>query len=423
MNQHQVAARQPPPASDGQSRTLQWRGDDTEGDPDRTADDDDRSEGPRLKRRKTTRLSLKQRLSAGEVESGGSARVRLPTKHEDGAPKASNPRDAASGMGHATLVMGHASECGRKEVLTSFEAQLAIAKRKAREKLLVPGGRDQRQSDYNYARLGVVAVDLLFDSTGNCVVHGQCAREYLRVSHWWLAKLYNRAIEAAQVPVRRMDKSEVAASTNADMLISCIRRPSECLLSTLQFFKSCSMTYVFDIICPSAHGLIGKPSNRTKVAKQQKFSEFVRAHRSPTGRTADKHGRPHLAAFYLDAKWTVLRDPVNEDNSRLSFSSSFNAALVAAGLPIVHGDVLLRWLRLLLGFTKRNDGSIVPSNEHTTLYLHKTDACSTCLCLSAEIRSETQVLKRHLQHNDQATMDRHEAVQATRLVVTDLEGA
>eukprot|EP00170_Pyropia_yezoensis_P001602 contig_6943_g1606 len=319
--------------------------------------------------------------------------------------------------------MGHAGECGCKEVLTSFEAQLANAKRTARENLLVQGGRDQRQRDYNYARLGVVAVDLLFDSRGNWVVHGQCAREYLRVSNWWLAKLQNRTIEAAQVPVRRMAKSKVAASTNADMLISCIRRPSECLLSTLQFFKSCSMTYVFDIFCPSAHGLTGKPSNRTKVAEQQKFSGFVRAHRSPTGRTADKHGRLHGAAFYLDAKWTVLRDPVNEDNSRQSFSSSINAALVAAGPPIVHGDVPLRWLRLLFGSTKRIDGSIVPSDEHLTLYPHKTDACSTCLYLSAEIRSETQVLKRHLQQNDQATMDGHEAVQATRLVVTDLEGA
>lgn len=65
----------------------------------------------------------------------------------------------------------------------------------------------------------------------------------------------------------------------------------------------------------------------------------------------------------------------------------------------------------------------MPSDEHTTLYPHKIDACSTCLLLAAEIRSERQALKRQLQQNDQATVGRQDAVRANRAVIADLEGA
>lgn len=80
----------------------------------------------------------------------------------------------------------------------------------------------------------------------------------------------------------------------------------QCLLSFRQIFQACTLTYVFDISCPTPYGLTGKPSNRTKIVKQQKLMDLVRAHRSPTGRRADKSGRLHGAAFYLDAKWTVM---------------------------------------------------------------------------------------------------------------------
>lgn len=52
---------------------------------------------------------------------------------------------------------------------------------------------------------------------------------------------------------------------------------------------------------------------------RSKFCEFVRAHRSPTGRTADNNGRFHGASFYLDSKWVVLRNRRNDGDTRPSF--------------------------------------------------------------------------------------------------------
>lgn len=133
------------------------------------------------------------------------------------------------------------------------------------------------------------------------------------------------------------------------------------------------------------------------------FGAFVRANRSPTGQTVETYGRCHGAPFYLDSNWVRLRNNRAND-TRASLSSSFNEALMAAARPKLHCRLPLRWLWTLFGSTKPVDGSYVASDEHTTLYLHKTDACSTCELFHGDIRTAKQSHKRHKQQSDQASI-------------------
>lgn len=176
-------------SSSNKSSTLQWDHSASDDDPEWTGGSHAETEVPALKRRKTTRLSFKQRVLAGASQSKGSGRLRLPTKHSNGAPRSTSHTAAGAGLGHATPVMGPIGACRCAEVLKSFDAQFAAAKRTAHEKRR-RGGTDRHQSDYNYARLGAVFVAVLFDGRGNWVVHERCAREHLHVSNWWLAKYH-----------------------------------------------------------------------------------------------------------------------------------------------------------------------------------------------------------------------------------------
>lgn len=198
--------------------------------------------------------------------------------------------------------------------------------------------RGRPKSIQNNARLGLIAVDRLLDGRGNWTGHEACAHAHFGVSSWWLARCHARAIYLSHMAVKRMTKGEIMSSPNSATLISRIRLPEECLLSTTRFLQSANFTAVVDVECVVEHGLSGMPSNRTKVVKQIKFSEFVRAHRSPTIRTADKNGHSHGASFYLDAKLQVLRNSRRGSDTRELISGAFNVALVAAGLPKVHSD-------------------------------------------------------------------------------------
>lgn len=160
------------------------------------------------------------------------------------------------------------------------------------------------------------------------------------------------------------------------------------------------------------------------MVERTKFSRFVWAHRSPTGRTADKWGRFHGALFYLDAKWVALRGTrQNGTTSRQTFSESFNKALIADGLPAVHADVPRRWLREMFGSFNRLEGRSVPSDEHTTLYSHKTDAFATSCFFQEDPRQANQTLKRHRQRSDQESLDRRQAIEDTLRLINDVEQA
>jgi len=172
-----------------------------------------------------------------------------------------------------------------------------------------------------------------------------------------------------------MTKSEIVSSPNVNRLIRQILRPESCLLSIGQFFSSSAADARVELVSDhTEHGLSGKSCNRTKIVERKLFSEFVAAHRTPTGRTTDRNGRFHGAAYYLDGNWTEMRT-YKEDDTRLSSSTVFNKALLASGMPVVHPDVPLRWMQELFGTTRRVDGIVGPSPEHTLLYPHKSDAC------------------------------------------------
>lgn len=59
------------------------------------------------------------------------------------------------------------------------------------------------------------------------------------------------------------------------------------------------------------------------------------------------------------------------------------------------------------------------STEHTTLYPPKSDACSTCEVLCADLRSNEQILRRHWQQTDQ-TFPRLQAIADHVAAVDDL---
>lgn len=99
----------------------------------------------------------------------------------------------------------------------------------------------------------------------------------------------------------KINESFIASSSNVNSLVRRIRRPDDCLLWSLQYFKSSTLDAVFDGTTSTDHGLRGVPSNRPKVEERTMFGAFVRANRSPTGQTVEKYGRCHGAAFYLDS--------------------------------------------------------------------------------------------------------------------------
>jgi len=385
-----------------------------------SGDDSTGAPPPPVKRRKVS-LSAKQKASSAAAHAAGISRWRRRDKLGNGT--AAGPSQACSSSGVSRL--GHSADvgCSCVATLTDLGPQLAVAKRSAQEKAQAAArcGKQSAIPNYNYARLGLLVTTLLFDARGNWLVHERCARVFLGVSNSWMANRHKLAIQAARAPIDVMTKSEIAAHCNPDATINRIIRPDSCLLSLRQYFMNSPMNTRFELTSKvSDHGLAGSPSNRRKRKERALFLAFVNKHRSPTGRTADKSGRYHGAAYYLDAKWVVLRPGRSKNgvvDNRRCFSEDFNHSLVSNGLPRVHPDVPLRWLRELFGSTRRIEGILRPSDEHTTAFPHKTDACATCELLQADTRHSKQVLRRHEQQEDQGTIDRQSAVAVTKQTI------
>eukprot|EP00168_Porphyra_purpurea_P018079 TRINITY_DN6567_c0_g1_i8.p1 TRINITY_DN6567_c0_g1~~TRINITY_DN6567_c0_g1_i8.p1 ORF type:complete len:647 (-),score=61.99 TRINITY_DN6567_c0_g1_i8:223-2163(-) len=370
-------------------------------------------------KRYKTRLSLKQRASCSQANSEGVGRVVLPSVYNNGTAR------SATAMGDVgTRSKSGSTECSCMAVLKAYEGRFAVARRTAQEKkpLAESGSTKGSRCDYNYALLLVAVMEVLFDACGNWVVHEGCAGLFLGVSNWWMARCHTKAIWSAKAPVKPMSKSAIAASSNVDEIIARIKRPDDCLMSAAQYFQSSPMEALFDVVCSgAAHGLTGMPGNRTKLREREQFADFVLAHRSPTvgplTRTAEATG-----GLLPEAKWVVLR-PRSEADTRPSFAASFNQALVASGRQPFHLDVPLRWLRELFGSKTRVGGSHQPSDDHTVLCPHKTDACAMCENLRENFRQSQQSLERHRQQSDQASLVRHDAIEGTCTLIKDLERA
>ena len=359
---------------------------------------------------------------------GGIARPQhLLTRYSNGTARA--PSQSATSAGKSRISVDADGRCSCKSVIASFADRFSPARRMARERRraeesgVCKGG----QNEFNDARLGPIVVELLFDGGGNAVVHEKCVRAFLGVSNSWLASRHKAAIKASQAPTVIMTKAEISSSPIADDIINRIIRPDTCLLSLSQFFSSSAGDSRFRLLATyTSHALSVRLSNRMKQSERELFVAFVRAHRTPTGCTSDKSGRYHGAAYYSDAKWTVMRcvgDNKGVGETRLSFSAAFIEALVASGMPKVNNEVPLRWLKEYFSSTRRVDGMMVPSEEHTTRYQHKTDACSTCECLRSDLRSARQVVKCHAQQSDQGFLIRQQAIAEVKQTIDDLQTA
>lgn len=77
--------------------SLQRDGSGSDDDPEWSNDGDVEPEAPQSKRRKTTRLSLAQRVSASAAELRGSGRLRLPITYDNGTARSSSMKAAAAG--------------------------------------------------------------------------------------------------------------------------------------------------------------------------------------------------------------------------------------------------------------------------------------------------------------------------------------
>lgn len=222
------------------------------------------------KMRKVSRLSVEQRTSLAVNTTLGESRMRLATNYSNRVPRTLNTVASAYGCARTSASFGCRGSCNSASLLASYDPHFDLAKRSQHEIALRTSGLDESKSAYNYSGLRTVVIERLFDGSGNWTVHEACARDCLRVSNWWLARCHTRAINAAQMPTKRMTKAMIAASPIVDALISRIRRPDNCVLGALQYFKAASVSDVMDVVRVTKHGHTGAPSNRTKVDEQVK---------------------------------------------------------------------------------------------------------------------------------------------------------
>lgn len=66
----------------------------------------------------------------------------------------------------------------------------------------------------------------------------------------------------------------------------------------------------------------------------------------------------------------------------------------------------------LAATTVHRGGTYGPSEQHTTIFPHKTDACALCVLFSSDVARAEQSLKRHKQQADQGTLSRISAIVA-----------
>jgi len=220
------------------------------------------SAGIKSTRRVTKRRKYGQgparRLHDEKVLAEGRARPHHPDRYGNGTARC--PSEAASSVGASRMSIDENGRCNCRSALVSLSDLLAPARRTVRERQRaeISGDCKGSQMVYNYARLGTLILDLLYDGRGNLFVHGRCARQFIGVSNSWLAQRHKQAVHAAKTPVVFISKSEIASSPNSEGLIKRIIRPDTCLLSVLQIYCSSSDDARFKVVAIySDHALWG----------------------------------------------------------------------------------------------------------------------------------------------------------------------
>ena len=121
-----------------------------------------------------------------------------------------------------------------------------------------------------------------FDIQGNVLVHLVCLQATFNVSCFFTIDLHAAAVERAKSKTQSIMKAEVISLKLTDEEVL---RPGSLgsLSAYLATLKDDDMVTV--VSQTGKHGLQGKQSNAEHVKERALFVEFIKEHRSPTGRT------------------------------------------------------------------------------------------------------------------------------------------
>lgn len=190
-------------------------------------------------------------------------------------------------------------KCGRcvRSVPVQEDGSCCAEKLKAIEKRLEPAlltdhekrGR-KGSSKYHGIRLKQHLVDYAFDPRGHCLVHHSCLCEKLEVGAFALTSAGRSAREISGTPI--MEVSKAFAIANAlDVIV-----PADSGEMTLkQYLKTLDSLDKVKVPGFVRHGLAGRRSNNALTDQKSLFVDYVKEHRTNTGRTADSKGRYHGA--------------------------------------------------------------------------------------------------------------------------------
>ena len=289
-----------------------------------------------------------------------------------------------------------AVSCARQLKLISEGASVAATRTPS--EIAKRGGT---MSEYNLPRLRLYLLEHAFDAQGSVVVHLVCLQGMLNVSNWFCSSLHKDAIARARAKTESIPKSKVVSLKLTDEEVLRPEGSVGSLSVYLSTLKDEDMVTVVTQV--GRHGLTGKPSNGASTRERELFVDFVKEHRSPTGRTQDATGRYHGAEFYLISRLTEIktqsgRETKDEDAVlEIAFKKALQGrSLVALEKPYKppSGTTIRTWLL--------EDFGIRSEHGHTTLFPHKTDACAICSSLEVDIKSVEMWLKRHGQQTSDA---------------------
>ena len=127
-----------------------------------------------------------------------------------------------------------------------------------------------------------------FDIRGNALAHLACLRAKLGVSEYFMSSCHQAAMEKAKAPTQQVTKAEfISLALHEEDVI----RNAEDVTSFKAFFKALKDDDVLLVkSLVGSHGLKGKVSNNKRLQEREHFREWVKLHRSPTGRTQASSG-------------------------------------------------------------------------------------------------------------------------------------
>lgn len=87
----------------------------------------------------------------------------------------------------------------------------------------------------------------------------------------------------------------------------------------------------------------------------------------------------------------------------------------------MHPRTVQRWWEVDFGTSKLRNGYLVPSENHTSIFPHATDACNNCAAMDIEEAQYNSALKKHGMQDDQGSMSRVTAIDDEKAALLDLK--